>query len=174
MLLAIDIGNTNIVLGVFDHGRLIDHFRAATRLHLTVDEGRLLIGSALRKMHLAEKDVTHVVVGSVVPMLTSIFESTAQAGLECRALVVSHRIKLPITIGIDQPEQLGADRIANAVAGYRKFGGPVIIVDFGTATTFDVVDDRGTYLGGVITAGPETAMAELARKAARLFEVRLA
>jgi type III pantothenate kinase len=87
--------------------------------------------------------------------------------------VVSHKLKLPITIAIDYPEQVGADRIANAAAGFTKFGGPVIVVDFGTATNFDIVDQKGAYIGGILLPGPETSMAELARKAARLFEVRI-
>ncbi len=173
MLLAIDIGNTNIVLGVFDEKKLIDHFRVTTKDRLTVDEGCFLITTTLERMKVKSDDIALVIVGSVVPPLTGIFETTAEKYFGCKAIVISHHVELPITIAIDQPEQLGADRIANAVAGYSKFGGPVIIVDFGTATTFDVVDEKGVYIGGVIAPGPETSMAELAKKAARLFEVRI-
>ena len=173
MLLAIDIGNTNTVLGVFDQTRLIGHIRVTTRDRLTVDEGRFLFITALEEMKVKSNDIASVVLGSVVPPLTGIFETAAKRLFDCEAIVVSHRVKLPIAIEIDQPEQLGADRIANAVAGYDKFGGPVIIVDFGTATTFDVVNEKGAYIGGVIIPGPETSMAELAKKAARLFEVRI-
>ncbi len=173
MLLAIDIGNTNIVIGVFDRETLIDHVRASTRHSLTADEGGEFIATTLDRMKVKTDDVSSVVIGSVVPSLTGVFEAVAGKCLSCTALVVSHLVRLPIKIAIDQPEQLGADRIANAVAGYSKFGGPVVIVDFGTATTFDVVDDTGAYIGGVITPGPETAMGELAKKAARLFEVRI-
>lgn len=173
MLLAIDIGNTNIVVGVFDRETLIDHIRVSTRHNLTTDEGGFLITTTLERMKVKTDDVNSVVVGSVVPPLTGTFEAMAEKLFGCEAIVVSHRVKLPIAIEIDQPEQLGADRIANAVAGYDKFGGPVIIVDFGTATTFDVVDEKGVYIGGIIIPGPETSMAELAKKAARLFEVRI-
>jgi type III pantothenate kinase len=173
MLLAIDIGNTNIVSGVFDKKKLIDHVRVSTRDRLTVDEGCFLFGTALERMKVKSDDIASVVVGSVVPPLTGIFEASAEKLFGCKAIIVSHRVKLPIVIEIDQPEQLGADRIANAAAGYDKFGGPVIVVDFGTATTFDVVNDKGAYIGGVIIPGPETSMAELAKKAARLFEVRI-
>ena len=173
MLLAIDIGNTNTVLGLFEREKLTGHFRLSTRHKLTVDEIDLLLTTTLERMKSKTDDVSLVVLGSVVPPLTGIFETAAKRLFGCEAIVVSHRVKLPIAIEIDQPEQLGADRIANAVAGYDKFGGPVIVVDFGTATTFDVVNEKGAYIGGVIIPGPETSMAELAKKAARLFEVRI-
>ncbi len=173
MLLAIDIGNTNIVLGIFDRESLVGHIRVTTRDRLTVDEGCFLITTTLERMEVKSDDIASVVLGSVVPPLTGAFETAAEKLFGCKAIVVSHRVKLPIAIEIDQPEQLGTDRIANAVAGYDKFGGPVIIVDFGTATTFDVVDEKGAYIGGVIIPGPETSMAELAKRAARLFEVRI-
>lgn len=173
MLLAIDIGNTNTVLGLFEREKLTGHFRLSTRHKLTVDEVDLLLTTTLERMKLKTDDVSSVVLGSVVPPLTGIFETVAKRLFGCEAIVVSHRVKLPIAIEIAHPEQLGADRIANAVAGYDKFSGPVIIVDFGTATTFDVVNEKGAYIGGVIIPGPETSMAELAKKAARLFEVRI-
>ena len=97
----------------------------------------------------------------------------ARSYLGCIPTVVSHRLDLPITIEIEQPEQVGADRIANAAAGFHKFSGPLIIVDFGTATTFDIVNADGGYIGGVIIPGPETSLEQLAKKAARLFEVRI-
>ncbi len=173
MLLAIDIGNTNTVLGVFDRETLIDHIRVSTKHGLTVDEAGFLMTTTIERMEIRRDDITSVIVASVVPPLTAAFETAATKYLGCTALVVSHRVKLPIKIEIDQPEQLGSDRVANAVAGYHKFGGPIIIVDFGTATTIDVVNQKGAYIGGVIIPGPETSMAELARKAARLFEVRI-
>jgi type III pantothenate kinase len=173
MLLAVDIGNTNTVLGIFDQKTLIGHVRITTRDHITVDEGRFLLTTALEEMEVKSNDIALAVLGSVVPPLTGIFETAVEKLFDCEAIVVSHRVKLSIAIEIDQPEQLGADRIANAVAGYDKFGGPVIIVDFGTATTFDVVNEKGAYIGGVIIPGPETSMAELAKRAARLFEVRI-
>jgi type III pantothenate kinase len=173
MLLAIDIGNSNIVLGVYDRQTLIDYVRVSTRHDLTADESGFLIVNVLERLQIKNNFMDTIVLGSVVPPLTGAFEAAAQKLFNRRAIVVSHRLKLPVTIEIDQPEQLGADRIANSVAGYHKFGGPVIIVDFGTATTFDVVNEKGTYIGGVIIPGPETSMAELARKAARLFEVRI-
>jgi type III pantothenate kinase len=173
MLLAVDIGNTNIVLGVFDSDRLAHHIRLSTRESMTPDEAGLVLATALHNSETSAKSMDLAVIGSVVPRLTGVFEGGVQRYLGCRVLIVSHRSRLPIMIDVDQPEQVGADRLANAVGGFEKYGGPVIIVDFGTAITFDVVNDSGTYIGGVITPGPEVSMAQLARRAARLFEVRI-
>ncbi len=173
MLFAIDIGNTNVVAGVFDREKLRGQVRLSTPPRLTIDECGLQLESALGRMGVDSRRVLSTVIASVVPSLTGIFETATAAMTGQPPLVVSHRVKLPIAIRINRPEQLGADRIANAVAGYTRFGGPIIVVDFGTATTFDVVDESGAYIGGVIIPGPETAMAELVRKAARLFEVRI-
>ncbi len=173
MLLAIDIGNTNTVVGVYKGTTLKDHFRVASNRSLTADEAGFFCTGLLERMKIANEEVDKVVIASVVPPLTPTFETMAKKYFGCVPVVVSSHIKLPITIQIDQPDQVGADRIANAVAGYTRFGGPIIIVDFGTATTFDIVNANGAYIGGVIIPGPETSMAELARRAARLFEVRI-
>lgn len=173
MLLAIDIGNTSIALGVFDGNTLSEHIHLSTPSQLTPDECRSLLVGSLDKQKIKSHDITEVVIGSVVPELTGIFEKAGESRFGCRPVIVSPSVKLPITIAYDHPEQLGADRIANAVAGFSMFGGPVIVVDLGTATKFEVVDESGVYLGGAITAGPETAMATLTDRAARLFEVPL-
>ena len=173
MLLAIDIGNTNIVIGLFKGKTLKDHFRIASRENMTADEAGLLITSWLSQMNINNEQIESVIIGSVVPPLTATFETVAKSYLGCVPTVVSYKLKLPITIEFDNPAQIGADRIANAAAGYKQLGGPLIIVDFGTATTFDIINDKGAYIGGIIIPGPETSMAELARKAARLFEVRI-
>ena len=173
MLLAIDIGNTNIVIGLFKGDRLKDYFRIASRHNLTADEAGLMISQWLPNMHCQNEDIDSAIIGSVVPALTTTFEIVARSYLGCIPTVVSPRLDLSVSIEIDHPEQIGADRIANAVAGFNKFSGPLIIVDFGTATTFDVVNETGAYIGGIIIPGPETSMGELAKKAARLFEVRI-
>ncbi len=173
MLLVIDIGNTNAVYGLYRDRDLLGDFRIATPQRYTADEAGLSILHFLERNKVAAADITKVVIGSVVPHLTPIFERTARRYLSCEPVTISHRLNLPITIEIDSPDQVGADRIANAVAAFTRWGGPAIIVDLGTATTFDVVDARGAYIGGVIIAGPETAMGELSRRAARLFEVRI-
>ncbi len=173
MLLAIDIGNTNIVLGLFNGGKLAGHFRYSTVNRSTVDDAGLLLVNTLERMSLPSRSEMAVVIASVVPCLTKTFEQAVEKYLSQPPLVVTSDIKLPITIAIDNPRQLGADRIANAAAGFALYSAPVIIVDFGTATTFDVVDGKGAYIGGVIIPGPETSMAELARKAAQLFEIKI-
>ncbi|MCK4574348.1 MAG: type III pantothenate kinase [candidate division Zixibacteria bacterium] len=173
MLIAIDIGNTNIVIGLYRGTTLKDHFRVSSRRDLTDDETGFFLTAWLSRMNLTNEQIDAVVVCSVVPILTRTFETVARKHLGCMPTMVSCRLKLPITIEIDQPDQIGADRIANAAAGFEKYGGPLIIVDFGTATTFDVISEKGAYIGGVIIPGPETSMAELSKKAARLFEIRI-
>jgi len=171
MLLAFDIGNTNIVAGLFDKKKLLSSFRFATRPTATADETALAISGWLKENQRKKENIKSITISSVVPSLTHSFEQLAQKHFKCKPLIVSANLKLPIKIKIEQPEQVGADRIANAAAGFEKFGGELIVVDFGTATNFDVVDARGNYVGGVLIPGPETSMSELARKAARLYEV---
>ncbi|RME23835.1 MAG: type III pantothenate kinase [Candidatus Zixiibacteriota bacterium] len=173
MLLAIDVGNTNTVVGVFRGETLKDHFRVASNRSLTADEAGFFVTGLLERMQVPNEEIDTVVIGSVVPPLTSVFETTAKKYFGCLPVVVSAHIALPLEIKVDKPEEVGADRICNAVAAKHKFGGEVIVVDFGTATTFDVIDADGAYIGGVITPGPETSMKELVRRAARLFEVRI-
>jgi len=173
MLLAIDIGNSDIVVGVYRDGALKGSFRVASQHRVTPDEAGFFITGLLERMSVPPDDVKKVIIGSVVPPLTSIYEEASLKYFGCIPVVVSARINLPVRVEIDHPDEVGADRIANAAAAFKRFGGPVIVVDFGTATTFDVVSQDGAYIGGVIIPGPETSMAELARKAARLFEIRI-
>lgn len=173
MLLAIDIGNTNVVFGLFRGADLVGDYRIATPPRSTPDEAGLSITHFLMRHHIEPARVEKVVIASVVPHLTPVFERTSRRYLSREPLTVSCRLKLPIAIRIESPDQVGADRIANAVAALARWGGPAIVVDLGTATTFDVLDAAQAYIGGVIIAGPEAAMAELARRAARLFEVRI-
>ena len=173
MLLAVDIGNTHTVVGLFRGEVLKDHFRIWSRPNITGDEIGFFLGSWLQRMKIVNEEINAIAVASVVPSLTSIFDTTAKKHFGCIPLIVSSKINLPIKIDIPQPDQVGADRICNAVAAFSKFGGPVTVVDFGTATNFDIVDGDGAYIGGVLLPGPETSMAELAKRAARLFEVRI-
>lgn len=170
MLLTIDIGNTNITLGAFEQDRLTGTMRLSTPRSLTVDEACVplerFIGSG-------DSRPGRVVLASVVPPLTPVYSQAIERLTTAAPLVVGPDIDLPIKIEIDRPDQVGADRIANAVAGFLLHGGPAVIVDFGTATTFDVISRAGAYTGGVIIPGPQTAMADLARRAARLFEVSI-
>jgi type III pantothenate kinase len=173
MLLAIDIGNSNTVVGVFDDNNLINHFRVASNHDLTIDECGFFVTGLLQKLNIEPSQLDRAVIASVVPRLTPVYESMSRKYLSITPLIVSSRIRLPIKIAYDDPTAVGADRIANATAAFVKHGGPIIVVDFGTATTFDVINRDGVYLGGVIAPGVETSGAELARRAARLFEVRI-
>jgi len=170
MLLAIDIGNTDTVVGIFDGEKLLDHFRISSRHTLTVDECGFFITGILERLN-GEAKIDRVVMASVVPRLTPVYLKMWKKYVGVEPLVVGYKLKLPIKIGYDDPAAVGADRIANAVGGYTAFGGPIVIVDFGTTTNFDVVDVDGVYLGGVLAPGPVTSGAELAKRAAKLFEV---
>jgi len=173
MLLAIDIGNTDTVVGLFDKSDLIDFFRVASNHALTIDECGFFVTGLLEKLNVETKKINRVIIASVVPRLTPVYEQMSQKYLSIKAFNVTADIKMPITIGYENPSEVGADRIANAVAACQKYGCPVIIVDFGTATTFDVIDKDAVYVGGVIAPGIKTAGSELARRAARLFEVNI-
>ena len=173
MLVAVDIGNTDTVVGVFDDGRLINHFRIASNHNLTVDECGFFITGLLDRLKVKASDIRRIILASVVPRLTPVYNQMVQKYFGLEPLIVSSKIRLPVKIAYDDPTQVGADRIANAAAGYQLFGGPLVIVDFGTTVNFDVVNKEGVYLGGAIAPGPETSAIELAKRAARLFEVRI-
>jgi type III pantothenate kinase len=174
MLLAIDIGNTDTVVGVFDGDKLVSHFRVSSELRLTVDEAGLFVSSLFNHHLDAEAgQVTQMAICSVVPNLTEVYEKMARKYFNVEPLTVGPNIKLPITIDYPNPSEIGADRLANAAAGYNRLKKAVIVVDLGTAITFDVVSDKGEYIGGIIAPGTQAAGASLARKAARLFEVRV-
>ncbi len=168
MLLAIDIGNTNITLGAFEADQISQTMRLSTPHALTVDEAVMPLE---RFIGFNGGEIARTVLASVVPRLSSVYADAVRRLASHDPLIVSPEIKLPVRIEIDRPEQLGADRIANAVAGFLMYGGPAVVVDFGTATTFDVISSSGAYVGGVIIPGPQTAMTDLARRAARLFQV---
>lgn len=173
MLLAIDIGNTNTVVGLFENEKLLGHFRVSSNRNSTADEVSFLLKGHLLQTGVNAKSVSKAIIGSVVPPLTNVFAHSVEQSFGCRPIIVTSKLNLPVKINVDEPEQVGADRIANAVAGVSLHGAPVIVVDFGTATTFDVVDGHSQYIGGIIIPGPETAMSELAKRAARLFEVQI-
>ncbi len=171
MLIALDIGNTHIVLGLYQGRQLKAHYRLATR-PMTADEAGLL----LAQIAAAEKAkrFTGLAVCSVVPALTGPFAQMAREKLRLAPLVVDGETPTGIVMRYENPRQVGADRIVNAVAAHARFRGPVIVVDAGTATTVDVVTGKGEYLGGAIAPGIETGAEELFRRAARLHRVDLA
>jgi type III pantothenate kinase len=187
MILAIDVGNTQTVLGLFantpagsssDSGdvaaSLLDaHWRISTNAALTADELRIKIGALLQAEGHDWSHVDAVVISSVVPRLTMAYEELTDAAAGVVPMVVGPGLKTGMPIRYDNPHEVGADRIVNGVAAYERYGGPVIVVDLGTATTLDVVDADGAYLGGAIAPGVETSAEALFSKAARLSKVDL-
>jgi type III pantothenate kinase len=166
MLLAIDAGNTQTVLGLYDDGALGDHWRVATERRTTADELGVLLGGFLDL-----EGVEGIVLASTVPALVREYEGFAERWANARLLVVGPGIPTGIPIRYDDPREVGPDRIANAVAARERYGAPCIVVDFGTSTNFDVVSAEGEYVGGVLAPGIEISMDALFARAARLFRV---
>ncbi|MDP2182004.1 MAG: type III pantothenate kinase [Actinomycetota bacterium] len=173
MILAVDVGNTQTVLGLFGEGGLDGHWRVSTTPSLTSDELRVQIGILLAEEGSGWSDVERVVVSSVVPRLTAAYEEIAQQATGRAPMVVGPGLKTGMPIRYDNPHEVGADRIVNGVAAFESHGGPVVVVDFGTATTIDVIAEDGGYIGGVIAPGVETSAEALFSKAARLSKVDL-
>ena len=173
MLLAIDVGNSQTVAGVFQGDELLHDWRVSTVRGTTVDELAAQHDTILTLRGGSLTDVDHVVVASVVPALTAAYQALADRYLGRPAVVVGPGVRTGMPLLIDNPHELGADRLVNAVAAYRRYGGPCIVVDFGTATTLDVVSAGGEYLGGVIAPGIETSLDALTQRAARLMKVDL-
>jgi type III pantothenate kinase len=169
MLLAIDIGNTHTVLGIYHNNKLKEYFRVASTHTLTVDESSILV----RQLFPEYQRIKNVIICSVVPPLTPVYQEMSTKFLNVEPVLVNYKLPLGIKILYNDPSQVGADRLANAVAGYQIYGGPLIIVDLGTATTFDVVSEKGEYLGGVIAPGIETSSWNLFQRAAQLFKISL-
>lgn len=174
MLLAIDIGNTETTMGVFDGEELKATWHTTTVIHRTADEQAVLLLSLLGSHNLQASDVKEVSLCSVVPPVTSIYEDMFQRHFNVSLLVVAAGIKTGVRICMDNPREVGADRIVDAVAAHRLYGGPVIVVDFGTATTFDTVSAKGDYLGGAIAPGMITAAEAMSQETAMLPRVELA
>jgi len=173
VLFAVDVGNTQSVLGLFEDDELVGHWRISTNPSLTSDELRVLVGGLLDLGGWSWDDVTNVILASVVPPVTEAWEDVARSGCQCEPLVVGPGLRTGMPIRYDNPHEVGADRIVNGVAAFERLGGPVVVVDFGTATTIDVVDGTGAYVGGAIAPGVETSAEALFSKAARLSMVDL-
>ena len=173
MLLAIDIGNTNLTLGVFEGPRLKSTWRLATDPRRLVDEYGLLVTNVLSLKGIGPEDISGACLCSVAPVLTGTLEEVCRNYFNVRPLTVSSGIKTGVRILYDNPRDVGADRIADAVAALQLYGGPVIIVDFGTATVFDAISRDGDYLGGAIAAGINVAAEALFLNTSQLRRVEL-
>lgn len=173
MLLAIDIGNTNIVLGLFRERELVHHWRVGTRRDETSDEYGILLKNLFEVVGVPRSAVSGMIIASVVPPLQPVFEELARDYFQVAPVVVGPGIRTGMPVLYDNPREVGADRIVNAVAAYETYGGPAIVVDFGTATTFDAVSAKGEYLGGVIAPGIGISAEALFERAAKLPRVEI-
>lgn len=178
MLLVIDVGNTQTVVGLYDSGQqsheLVDHWRMATRADRTGDELSLLLRQLLGSRGLSfTEDIAGVAVCSGVPNITYELRRLCERYLEVEPVVLGAGVRTGMPVLYDNPKEVGADRIANAVGAYDLYGGPTIVVDFGTATTFDVISEKGEYLGGTIFPGIEISMDALYGRTAALRQVEL-
>ena len=173
MLLAIDIGNTNIVFGVYEDKNIIDYWRINSDPHKTTDEYGILFREALKSANAGIKEIDHIIIASVVPPLTTLIQRMTERYFKVRAVMVDEHTKTGIKNCYENPREVGADRIVNAVAAHTIYGGPVIIVDFGTATTFCAVSRDSEYLGGVIAPGIMISLEALFQKTAKLPKVML-
>lgn len=173
MLLALDVGNTNIVVGVFEGENLVEHWRVRTDRERTADEHGLLMTHLLQYACLPPKEVHGIIISNVVPPMTDALQGMARRFFHVEPIFVSHELDLGVPIRYHNPREVGADRLVNAVAAIHKYGVPAIVVDFGTATTLDVISPEGEYLGGCIMAGVGISAEALFRTAARLPRIEL-
>ena len=173
MLLALDIGNTMVTIGVFGQSGLVSTMRAATDSRRSVDEYGLLLTSLLQLHGVQPEEITDVSMCSVVPPLTGVFEEVASTYFGAQPLTVSGALRTGLQIAYDNPRDVGADRIADAVAAKDLYGYPTIIVDFGTATVFDVISTEGVYLGGAIAPGISVAAEALFLNTSQLRRIEL-
>ena len=177
-LLVVDIGNTNVSLGIFDYAKkktdLGQHWRLSTHREQTSDELSVSLRALFGQEGRDPSEVTDVIISSVVPPLLPIFERACEKLFRCSPLIVGPGIRTGMPVRYENPHEVGADRIVNSVAAFEMFGGPIIAVDFGTATTFDCISERGEYLGGVICPGIHISMEALFERASKLHRVEIA
>ncbi|HEX8856457.1 MAG TPA: type III pantothenate kinase [Thermoleophilaceae bacterium] len=173
MLLAIDNGNTQTHVGMFRDGQLVEHWRLATVRESTADELAAWLSGLLNLRGLSLDDVDGAIVSSVVPQLEHEYGLVSERYLKGSLIVIGPKIKTGMPIRMDNPHELGADRLMNAVAAYAKYQSACIVVDFGTAINFDIVSGKGEYVGGVLAPGVEISMDALAARAAKLPKVDL-
>lgn len=173
MLLAFDVGNTNIVLGVFEDGKLLHNWRMETYNNKSADEYGMVINQLFKYEGIALEDIDDVIISTVVPSTLYTLQHMSRKYFGIRAIVIGPGIKTGLKIRYDNPEQVGSDRIVNAVAALTKYGGPLVIIDFGTATTFCAITEDWEYLGGSIAPGLKISSDALFDKTAKLPKVEL-
>jgi type III pantothenate kinase len=173
MLLAVDVGNTNTALGVFEGRELRAQWRLSTNRSQTADEYGILIRNLFAADGIQRQQIDSMMVACVVPPLNSVLEEMATKYFHFQAVFLGPGIRTGMAIHYDNPQEVGADRIADGVAAFEKYGGPCIVVDFGTAITFDAISEKGEYLGGVIAPGVGISSEALFQQAARLPRVEI-
>ncbi len=173
MLLAVDIGNTNIAIGIFKNRELFKHWKIKSDREKTCDEYRITLFNLFQAEGVRVEEVDSMILCSVVPPLTPIFEDLGRSLLKARPLIVGPGLKTGMPILYENPAEVGADRIVVSVAAFSKYGGPVVVVDFGTATTFDAVSSKGEYLGGAIAPGIQIAAEALYLRTAKLPRIEI-
>lgn len=173
MLLVFDVGNTNIVLGLYDGDKMIYHWRAATNELKTADEYAASLGMMFQLDGVTFAMVTDIIISSVVPPVNPTLEYLCRRYFHVEPMLVGPGMKTGLNILYDNPRELGADRIVNAVAGITLYGGPLIIIDLGTATTFCAIDEKKRYLGGAVTPGIGISMEALFQRASKLPRIEL-
>ncbi|MBD3226464.1 MAG: type III pantothenate kinase [Caldithrix sp.] len=173
MLLAIDIGNTHTVFGLFGNKQLVEHWRLFSEINRTEDEIAATLAYLLQKKKVSLDDVNGICISSVVPDLTSVYQYLAQRYFKITPLIINHDLDLSVKIVYKNPDAVGSDRLCNAVAGVKYYGKPLIIIDFGTASVIDCINPQGDYLGGVIMPGISSSINTLHKRAAKLPKVEL-
>ena len=173
MLLCIDIGNTNVVLGVTDSGKILKHWRIRTEKDITSDELGILVGNLFRSVGMTMEDIKHVIISCVVPPVLNTYKVFSQQYLDIKPVIVGPDIDMGMPNLYNNPKEVGADRIVNAVAAYEKYRKALVIIDFGTATTFDYVSQEGSYIGGAISPGVLISCEALFQKTSKLPKVEI-
>ena len=173
MILALDVGNTNITCGVFDGDRIKASFRITTKMPRTSDEYGMLLSTLLERNQVGMDDIHDAIICSVVPNIMHSLQNGLIKYFNIRPIIVEAGIKTGIRIATPNPQQIGADRIVDAVAAYELYGGPVLVIDFGTATTYDMVDENGTFMGGITAPGIRISAKALWEDTAKLPEIEI-
>lgn len=173
MLLVIDVGNTNIVLGIFKGKELVYDWRISTDREKTSDEYGLMLTQILKSQEINPKKISNIIISSVVPNIMDIFPEICEKYFGIEPIIIGPGVKTGMNILYDNPKEVGADRIVNGVAAFEKYGGPLIVIDLGTAITFDVINEKGEYLGGAIAPGIKIAADALFQRTSKLPKIEI-